>query len=189
MVSAGVSARPLLRLVEALASVAGDRLRTQRPADKALAVLDGRAYSTGVLNEAVPEAGSLSLLLTNTGSEQFAVETITARVGAQFRVTKTFNPAVDTAGTALDIRNKRSGASDVVAATAERDGTYTGGDGFSPAIIGARKESADIGSSPGPDPVNSVDPGDSVLIELENVDSQGPVFASIDVDFITDPSA
>lgn len=189
MPSVGATPRYIKQVAQSLASAAGDRLRTQRVADKALAVLDGRAYSTGALNETVAQGESLSLLLANTGSEQLAVETIAARVGAEFRVTKTFNPTVDTAGTALDIRNKRSGEADDASATAERDGTYSGGDVFSPSLIGSRNASADIGSSPGPDPVNSLDPGDSMLIELENVSSQGTVHASIDIDFIEQPSA
>jgi hypothetical protein len=189
MASIGPTPRYIKQVAQALASAAGDRLRTQRVADKALAVLEGRAYSTGALNESVAEGETLTLLLANTGSEQLAMDTIVARVGAEYRVTKTFNPTVDTAGTALDIRNKRSGASDSVTATAERDGGYSGGDAFSPSIIGERKAAADIGSSPGSDPVNSIDPGDSMLIELENTDSQGPAHASIDVDFIEQPFA
>jgi len=180
MTSIGLNLSPLF---DALHSRARDWVRTVGPVDKALSLLEGRSYSTGALNKTVSEGETLSVLVSNTGTQQLAVETITARVGGEYRVTKTFNPTVVAAGTALDIRNKRSGAPDSATAPAERDGAYSGGDAFSPTIIGERKASADIGSSPGPDPVNVIDPGDSMLIELENIDSQGPVHASIDVDF------
>jgi len=118
-----------------------------------------------------------------------------ARSGGGAIVSKAFNPTVDTAGDApsTGVNNKRSGASDATDAVVQtggdnETGAFSGGDEFSDKQSGggANPSSVSPGSVGVSGVANVIDPGDSMVIHVQN-DTTNSINLSIDVDWIEIP--
>lgn len=146
----------------------------------------GQNYSAGEKFEGITEnGGTVSILIENTSNtKSFLLDPQLVRAEAKTIVRKYAN--VDFSGgssPSTSIVNKNTGhSSSNNDANIVVNPTFSGGNQFSPKLLGSDAGAIKAGESAGA-PTNIVEPGDNILLQLENA-SANPEDASIDIDWV-----
>jgi hypothetical protein len=145
--------------------------------------IEGAAYSTGKYFSAVLDTETRNVLIENpANSGKVLFPSAAFRAGGQILFHKVDSPTIDTAGTTVDIDNRRI-ANGTSVARVESEVAFSGGNGWTRKVSGGAKEGGGLAPSKSRDFDILLDEGERVVYQLENV-SGAETKATIDVDYV-----
>jgi hypothetical protein len=153
-----------------------------------LRIKQERIFQVRQLFTSIASGNARSIVLSNPADSDISLLTISPNFAssAESWAEKIENPTIDTAGTSLSVQNKNVGGTRTATATAETNGSYSGGTSRGRDVVGSSAGGGGAGGSVGEaDLALEIPPGNSVQYSLESRASANNL--SISLSWVEDP--